>query len=91
MLVLYYGLTRIILAMSRDGLITPYLSHVSPITQTPVRVIVITGIIMATAAGLDSVRSPCRAREYWHACGLRIGMFGSDCIASQTSRINTPF
>lgn len=52
MLVLYYGLTRIILAMSRDGLMTPYLSHVSPKTQTPVRVIIITGIIMATAAGL---------------------------------------
>ena len=52
MLVLYYGLTRIILAMSRDGLITPYLAQVSSKTQTPVRVIVITGIIMATAAGL---------------------------------------
>ena len=52
MLVLYYGLTRIILAMSRDGLITPYLSFVNPKTQTPVRVILITGIIMATAAGL---------------------------------------
>ncbi len=52
MLVLYYGLTRIILAMSRDGLITPYLSFVNPKTQTPIRVIVITGIIMATAAGL---------------------------------------
>lgn len=52
MLVLYYGLTRIILAMSRDGLITPYLSHVSPSTQTPVRVIIITGLIMSVAAGL---------------------------------------
>ena len=52
MLVLYYGLTRIILAMSRDGLITPYLSHVSPRTQTPVRVIIITGLIMSIAAGL---------------------------------------
>lgn len=52
MLVLYYGLTRIILAMSRDGLITPYLSHVSPNTQTPVRVIIITGLIMSIAAGL---------------------------------------
>lgn len=52
MLVLYYGLTRIILAMSRDGLITPYLSHVSPSTQTPVRVIIITGLIMSIAAGL---------------------------------------
>jgi APA family basic amino acid/polyamine antiporter len=52
MLVLYYGLTRIILAMSRDGLITPYLSHVSLSTQTPVRVIIITGLIMSVAAGL---------------------------------------
>jgi len=52
MLVLYYGLTRIILAMSRDGLITPYLSHVNPNTQTPIRVIIITGLIMSTAAGL---------------------------------------
>ncbi len=52
MLVLYYGLTRIILAMSRDGLITPYLCHVSPNTQTPVRVIIITGLIMSIAAGL---------------------------------------
>jgi APA family basic amino acid/polyamine antiporter len=52
MLVLYYGLTRIILAMSRDGLISPFLSHVHGTTRTPVRVIVITGIIMALAAGL---------------------------------------
>ena len=52
MLVLYYGLTRIILAMARDGLVSPYLSKVNPETQTPVRVIVITGIIMAVAAGM---------------------------------------
>ncbi len=52
MLVLYYGLTRIILAMSRDGLVSPFLSHVNATTRTPVRVIVITGIIMALAAGL---------------------------------------
>ena len=52
MLVLYYGLTRIILAMSRDGLVSPFLSKVNRKTQTPVRVIVITGIIMSLAAGL---------------------------------------
>ena len=52
MLVLYYGLTRIILAMSRDGLLSPFLSKVNQNTQTPVRVIVITGIIMSLAAGL---------------------------------------
>ncbi len=52
MLVLYYGLTRIILAMSRDGLVSPFLSKVNSGTQTPVRVIVITGVIMSIAAGL---------------------------------------
>jgi APA family basic amino acid/polyamine antiporter len=52
MLVLYYALTRIILSMSRDGLVSSFLSRINPGTQTPVRVIVITGIIMALAAGL---------------------------------------
>ena len=52
MLVLYYGLTRIILAMSRDGLVSPYLAKVDPQRKTPVRVIVITGIVMALAAGI---------------------------------------
>ncbi|MGZ6005786.1 MAG: amino acid permease, partial [Candidatus Saccharimonadales bacterium] len=51
MLVLYYGLTRIIFAMSRDGLLSPFFREVNPKTQTPVRVIVLSGIIMAIAAG----------------------------------------
>ncbi len=51
MLVLYYGLTRIIFAMSRDGLLSPFFSEVNPKTQTPVRVIVLCGIIMAAIAG----------------------------------------
>ena len=52
MLVLYYGLTRIIFAMSRDGLLSPFFSQVNEKTQTPVRVIVITGVVMALIAGL---------------------------------------
>jgi basic amino acid/polyamine antiporter, APA family len=52
MLVLYYGLTRIILAMSRDGLILPHFSQIHPKTQTPVRIILLTGIMMSIAAGL---------------------------------------
>lgn len=51
MLVLYYGLTRIIYAMSRDGLLSPFFSRVNPKTQTPVRVIVLCGVIMALIAG----------------------------------------
>lgn len=51
MLVLYYGLTRIIFAMSRDGLLSPFFNKVHIKTQTPVRVIVICGVIMALIAG----------------------------------------
>lgn len=52
MLVLYYALTRIIFAMSRDGLLPDYFNHVNAVTRTPVRVIVPTGIGMALVAGL---------------------------------------
>ena len=51
MLVLYYGLTRIIFAMSRDGLLAPFFSKVNRNTQTPVRVIVLCGVIIALIAG----------------------------------------
>lgn len=51
MLVLYYGLTRIIFAMSRDGLLSDFFSEINPVTQTPIRVIVLCGIIMSLIAG----------------------------------------
>ncbi|WP_407275439.1 amino acid permease [Halothiobacillus sp. DCM-1] len=52
MLVLYYALTRIIFAMSRDGLITPKIGRVNKKTQTPIRIIVICGVFMSAVAGL---------------------------------------
>ncbi len=51
MLVLYYALTRVILGISRDGLISPFFSKVSEKTKTPVRTTVLCGILMAAMAG----------------------------------------
>lgn len=51
MLVLYYGLTRIIFAMSRDGLLPLSLGEVNEKTRTPVRTTVICGVTMAVMAG----------------------------------------
>ncbi|RYY04779.1 MAG: amino acid permease [Gammaproteobacteria bacterium] len=51
MLVLYYALTRILTAMSRDGLVSPFFSAVNPKTQTPVKNTVICGTIIAVMAG----------------------------------------
>lgn len=51
MLVLYYGLTRVFFAMARDGLLPPVFGKVSDKTHTPVRVIVLCGLLIATIAG----------------------------------------
>ena len=52
MLVCYYGLTRIIFAMGRDGLLPVFLSAVNKKTQTPIRAIVFSGVFISLAAGL---------------------------------------
>jgi len=51
MLVLYYAITRILFAVSRDGLLPPFFSHISEKTRSPVRVIVLIGAIMCGLAG----------------------------------------
>jgi APA family basic amino acid/polyamine antiporter len=55
MLVLYYGLTRVFLAMSRDGLLPPAFSAIHPKTHTPVRVILACGILIAAIAGFTPI------------------------------------
>lgn len=52
LLVLLYGLTRILFAMSRDGLIPPAFSKVNPDRQTPTRVILLCGFIVSLVAGV---------------------------------------
>lgn len=51
LLVLLYGLTRILYAMSRDGLISPVFSKLDPERQTPVRIILLCGFVISMVAG----------------------------------------
>ncbi|MES2500506.1 MAG: amino acid permease [Pseudomonadota bacterium] len=51
LLVLLYGLTRILFAMSRDGLISPIFSKVNPDRQTPTRIILMCGAVVSLIAG----------------------------------------
>lgn len=51
MLVLFYGLSRVFLAMARDGLLPSYFAKVDAKTHTPVRIIVCCGVFMALIAG----------------------------------------
>lgn len=52
MLVLYYGQTRIFFAMAGDGLLPRAFGAVHPRTRTPVMVITVCGVVMASIAGL---------------------------------------
>ena len=51
MLVMYYGLSRILMAMSRDGFLPSVLGEVSPRQHTPVKNIVLSGLLMMLMAG----------------------------------------
>lgn len=55
MLVMFYGLTRIFLAMSCDGLLPLLFSQVNSHTRTPVRIIIFTGMIVALIAGFTPI------------------------------------
>lgn len=51
MLVLYYALTRVLVAMSRDGLLPHFFSDVNATTGTPIKNTLFCGLIIATMAG----------------------------------------
>lgn len=50
-LAMYYGFSRVFLAMARDGLLPKQLVKIHPKTQTPRQLIWMVGVIMACAAG----------------------------------------
>lgn len=51
MLVMFYGLTRICLAIARDGLIPIAFAKIHPRTRTPIRIILVIGSVIALIAG----------------------------------------
>ena len=51
LLVLLYGLTRILFAMSCDGLISPVFSKINPDSQSPTRIILMCGFVVSLVAG----------------------------------------
>lgn len=50
MLVMFYGLSRVFLAMSRDGLLPKYFSVLNKKTKTPIRILVPCGLLLASIA-----------------------------------------
>lgn len=56
MLIFIYGLTRVFYSMSRDGLLPAGFAKLNPKTQTPIRVIFLSCVVMALISGLLSMQ-----------------------------------
>ncbi|MBA3661772.1 MAG: amino acid permease [Gammaproteobacteria bacterium] len=54
-LIMYYGLTRVCLAMARDGLIPKQIAFINPRTHTPLRIIIVVAIIMCLVSGFAPI------------------------------------
>ena len=55
MLVMFYGVTRILLAIARDGLLPITIARIHPQTHTPIPIILLSGITIATIAGIAPI------------------------------------
>lgn len=51
MLVMYFGLTRVLFAIARDGLLPPFFAYVHPKTGTPIGSILVSGLVMLVFSG----------------------------------------
>lgn len=85
MLVLYYGLTRICFAMSRDGLLPPFFGQLNDRTRTPVRVIVLCGALIAGVAGFVPLGDLAELVNIG-----TLGAFVVVCIAAMVMRYRHP-
>lgn len=84
-LVMYYGLTRICLAMGRDGLLPQALEKIDPQTRTPIRSIALTGVVIALTAGFAPID---RAAELVNIGTL--AAFAFVCFGVSALRITHP-
>lgn len=56
-LIFMYGLTRVFYSMSKDGLLPIGFSTVNAKTQTPIKVIILSGLVMAAIAGFFPIKA----------------------------------
>ncbi len=84
-LVMYYGLTRICLAMGRDGLLPQSLEKINERTHTPVRSIMLTGLVIALISGFAPID---RAAELVNIGTL--AAFAFVCMGVSVLRITHP-
>lgn len=90
-LVMYYGLTRICLAMSRDGLIPIQIAKIHPQTHSPIRIIMITGVIMASISGFFPIEKAAELVNIGTLTAFILVCLGSIVLRWLHPDLNRPF
>ena len=91
MLVLFYGLTRIFLAMARDGLLPPLFAVIHPRTRTPIKVILLTGVVMALVAGFVPIEQVTKLVNFGTLAAFVLVCFGVIMLRRTHPDLPRPF
>lgn len=91
MLVMYYGLTRIFLAIARDGLLPSFLAKTHPRTKTPVLTIFLSGIVMASIAGFFPIGGVAQLVNIGTLMAFTLVCLGVIILRKTKPDINRPF
>lgn len=91
MLVLYYGLTRVFFAMSRDGLLPPFFGKVNSTTHTPVRVIVLCGLVIAAIAGFVPLGDLAELTNIGTLAAFVFACIGTIALRARQPDLHRPF
>lgn len=91
LLVTLYGLTRICFAISRDGLIPTFFSHVHPRTHTPVRAIIINAFVIAVLAGFVPIKDTAELVNIGTLAAFSIVCVGVAVLRRTQPNLSRPF
>lgn len=91
MLVMFYGLTRVCLAISRDGLLPPLFSRIHPQTKTPILLISLSGIVIAVIAGLMPIASAAELVNIGTLSAFTFVCFGVIVLRQRQPELPRPF
>jgi APA family basic amino acid/polyamine antiporter len=91
LLVLLYGQSRILFAMSRDGLIPPFFSRINPERHTPVRIILLCGFVISLIAGLFPLKELAETVSIGTLASFVMVCFGVIVLRIRQPNLHRPF
>ncbi len=91
MLVLYYGFSRIFLAIARDGLLPARFARVHPKAKTPVTVLVMSGFFLATVAGFTPIGQLAELVNIGTLAAFTVVCGGVIVLRRKQPNLNRPF